>query len=195
MNYFTLYDLEYTTWDGAMQRRWMGENEYKEIIQIGAIKVNVADLSVIDVMNVLIKPKHNPVLSEYCMDLTGITQEQMDHKGVAFQQALDDFMTFITGGFAYAYGKDALIIAENVALHRADPQGVYGCDTCFIDVSYFMNRFAPETRQIKSGRLWEVLGQPKPHEAQQHDAVFDCYSILAALRALTERGMVLPKAS
>ena len=31
-----VYDLEYTAWEGSLERNWGGPNEDPEIIQIGA---------------------------------------------------------------------------------------------------------------------------------------------------------------
>ena len=79
---FVVYDTEYTTWEGAMARKWLGENEYKEVIQIGALKVSFPDFEVKDSLKIYIKPQKNPVLSDYCKRLTGITQAEIDN-GVA----------------------------------------------------------------------------------------------------------------
>ena len=35
-----IYDLEFTTWPGALERNWLGKGEYREIIRIGAIIVD-----------------------------------------------------------------------------------------------------------------------------------------------------------
>jgi hypothetical protein len=39
-----IYDLEYTTWQGAHERKWSGENEHREIIRIGAISIDSDNL-------------------------------------------------------------------------------------------------------------------------------------------------------
>ena len=36
---FILYDTEYTSWEGSLQRLWTGEGEEREIVQISAILV------------------------------------------------------------------------------------------------------------------------------------------------------------
>ena len=67
MNYI-VFDLEFTSWEGSMQRNWSGENEYKEIVQIAAIKVTDGKIS--DKLNILVKPNINPNLSDYFQKLT-----------------------------------------------------------------------------------------------------------------------------
>lgn len=35
-----IYDLEFTTWPGAQERNWTGPGEFREIVQIGALRVD-----------------------------------------------------------------------------------------------------------------------------------------------------------
>ncbi len=48
----------------------------RELIEIGAIKIQ--DGQIIDSFQRLIKPKKNPILSDYCKALTHISQEEID---------------------------------------------------------------------------------------------------------------------
>ena len=34
-----IFDLEYTAWEGSMQRDWGGEGEYRELVQTGGVKL------------------------------------------------------------------------------------------------------------------------------------------------------------
>ena len=36
---FIIFDTEYTAWEGSQERNWSGDNEYMELVQIGALKV------------------------------------------------------------------------------------------------------------------------------------------------------------
>ena len=117
---FVIYDTEYTTWEGAMARKWLGDNEYKEVIQIGALKVSFPEFEVKDCLKVYIKPQKNPLLSDYCKKLTGISQEQIDN-GVPFKQGLAEFLSFADGCLAGSYGNDGCILSENALLNREDP--------------------------------------------------------------------------
>lgn len=59
-------------------------NEYEqfldEIIEIGAVKFNLNTLTIEDEFQAFIKPRvqSNKILTDYCKNLTGITQEQID---------------------------------------------------------------------------------------------------------------------
>ena len=48
-----------------------------ETIEIGAVKLD-SDFNIISTYNKFIKPKLNPVLTQFCKDLTSITQADID---------------------------------------------------------------------------------------------------------------------
>lgn len=71
MNYI-IFDLELTCWEGDMAGR------QQEIIEIGAIKINSYGHSVSQFTK-FVKPVHFPILSPYCINLTSISQSQINH--------------------------------------------------------------------------------------------------------------------
>ena len=36
---FIIFDTEFTAWEGSQERKWSGENEFRELVQISAIRV------------------------------------------------------------------------------------------------------------------------------------------------------------
>ncbi|MNB99261.1 DNA polymerase III PolC-type [compost metagenome] len=72
MNYIIL-DLEATCWDGDRTRQ-------NEIIEIGAQKVSneFGELKIASEFAAFVKPKLNPVLSDFCKNLTSIKQEDVN---------------------------------------------------------------------------------------------------------------------
>jgi len=70
MNYILL-DLEATCW------RERGNGKVGETIEIGAVKIN-ENGDEVDRFNEFIKPINNPHLSDFCTELTTITQEYID---------------------------------------------------------------------------------------------------------------------
>src|SRR5688500_11524057 len=80
---FIILDIEATCWQGnAMNRR-------QEIIELAAYSVN-GYREWNDKFQRFIKPKDNPRLSAYCMELTGITQDQVN-KAKRFESVFTDF--------------------------------------------------------------------------------------------------------
>ena len=39
LNVFVLYDTEYTSWEGSLQRGWSRPDEHRELVQLSAIRV------------------------------------------------------------------------------------------------------------------------------------------------------------
>jgi len=189
-----IFDLECTTWEDAPARGWSGEDEYREIIQIGALKVDWPSGKIIDSLNVLVKPLLNPQLSEFVQQLTGIAQQAIDQEGIEFPLALEKFLGLCGSNKTYSYGPDALIIAENVALTKCHPGTLYTMDMPeFINIGPIIHRADPTAleQRVNSGRLWQHYNLPKPVGVGEHDALFDCYSILAALKFLHTNGKII----
>lgn len=88
MNYI-IVDLEATCWNDDQLR----EKYQSEIIEIGAVKVN-DKLEIVDTFQVFIKPKLNLVLSDFCKELTSITQEEVTN-GMSFSEAIIRFLSWI----------------------------------------------------------------------------------------------------
>lgn len=49
-----------------------------EIIEIGAVKYDLKEKKIVDKYSEFIRPKINPILTDFCKELTTITQEQVD---------------------------------------------------------------------------------------------------------------------
>lgn len=90
-DHFLVIDLEATCDDrGAVPKHEM------EIIEIGAVLVAEADLSVVGELQTFIRPRRHPTLTPFCTELTSITQAQVDG-GVTFPEALLALRRFVDG--------------------------------------------------------------------------------------------------
>ena len=88
MKHYIIFDLEATCIeDRSIQFT-------NEIIEIGAVKLD-EQLNQIDTFQLFIKPTLNPILSDFCIDLTTITQAEVD-QGEDFKDALQHFANWIT---------------------------------------------------------------------------------------------------
>ena len=113
-----IYDLEFTTWSEALERHWSGKDEYREIIRIGAISIDLDNLQEIEALDILVKPSVKPVLSDYCIKLTDITDEQILAEGIELHEALHKFVDFVGKRNIFSYGDDILVILENLRLNN-----------------------------------------------------------------------------
>ncbi|MED1798398.1 3'-5' exonuclease [Brevibacillus porteri] len=85
MSYIIL-DLEATCWENDRTKQ-------NEIIEIGAVKLD-ENLNVVGEFQTFIKPKLNPVLSDFCKSLTSIKQEEVDN-APSFGKAISNFKNWI----------------------------------------------------------------------------------------------------
>lgn len=187
MSNVTILDTEFTSWEGAMERDWGGEGEYRELVQIGAIRVDPLTLDETDTLDIIVKPVRNPVLSDYFIGLTGITNERLAQDGVSFSTAIEKFRDFLKDGPLYSYGGDCMILNENIHLHGYDtkiaPFAGHNLHDWFADQGV-------ETATVCSGELARHVGANFNPPA--HDAVNDVRSITAAMRHLHAKGADLP---
>jgi inhibitor of KinA sporulation pathway (predicted exonuclease) len=113
-----IFDLEFTAWVGSQKRDWSGEHEHKEIVEIGAVRVNLDDPQTPDQhFNMLVHPTINPQLSQYFIELTGISQKRLTNDSTSFETALAAFSGFSKDiSHFYSYGNDGEILDENCTL-------------------------------------------------------------------------------
>lgn len=85
-----IFDLEATCEDKSIN-----PNFDNETIEIGAVKI--VDGEIVDEFQTFIKPIRSRKLTDFCKELTHITQEQVDN-GQSFKNAISDFRTWAGEG-------------------------------------------------------------------------------------------------
>lgn len=191
---FVVFDLEFTSWPRALEQDWSAPGQLREIVQIGALRLR-EDCTVIEEYEALVRPTLNTRLSSYFTELTGISQQAVDHDGLPAAEALGDFLGFCRDQTVLSYGNDMVVLGENVGWARARGEQLKHSflDAAFVNIRPWLNTVAPATAQANVGRLWSVLGLPKLASGQEHSALFDCYSFAAALGHLRANGDPLPE--
>ncbi|MFM9551277.1 Exonuclease [Streptomyces sp. cf124] len=195
MSTFVIFDLEFTTWPGAMEQEWSAPGHLREIVQIGAVRVN-EEYSVVAEYETLVRPVVNPRLSPFFTTLTGIDQRSVARDGLPPARALGDFLGFCRDGAVLSYGNDMVVLGENVGWARARGEQIEhsALTPGFLNVRPWLNAVAPATTGVNSGRLWQALGLARPAApGDEHSALFDCHSTAAALRHLAGAGVTLPE--
>ena len=180
-----IFDTEQTAWEGSMQRNWALEWEHREVIQIGALTARWNGRLWEETAHLLVwvRPERNPQLSPFIIQLTGITQETLDRRGLAFEEALTQLHRFAKEGHSgvYSWGPDDEVLRENAALHGLTMPGF---PAGFHDLREVFRPFGIDVERVSSGRLSLEFGIQMP--GQEHDALFDSRSLLAALNALCD---------
>ena len=182
-----IFDLEFTAWDGSMQSRWTRPGEHTEVVQIGAVKLDAESLKEVDCFEMLVRPRINPTLSDYLVELTGITNEAMAARGVDFITAYRAFLDFTGEARVFAHGRDDLIFADNLKL--------YSWERAFPPLAYAnaVPWFAAQGVDLKGKRACDVAeAAGAVFERRKHDALSDARGVTAGFVALIRKGAPNP---
>jgi hypothetical protein len=181
-----VFDLEWTAWEGSLARNWSGPGEYREVIQIGAVRLDAAGFDLLAVFDRLVLPVRNPVLSDYIMKLSGLTNERMWAEGVCLETALAEFKVFVGGSPLWCNGADATVLRENCTL-----QG-FPCPVATKCIGNVRPLLARATgllaSRLVSCELPALLGIDSARD--RHTGAGDAITIARALAALRKRGML-----
>jgi inhibitor of KinA sporulation pathway (predicted exonuclease) len=174
-----IFDTEFTAWPDSKTTNWSGENEWREIVQIGAVRIDPVSLQELGSFSMLALPMRNPILSDYFVKLTGIRQVDLDMAAKQYRQVLADFAKFVGKNMAISNGDDASILRENCLFN--------GIVWPFADHEQFCNagpwlrrRTGLSREECVSGELPERLGYPKISNA--HTGLGDARAIAVAIR-------------
>ena len=182
-----VFDLEYTTWEGTNARRWSGPGEYFEVVQIGAIILELEpNLTEVAAFEVLTRPEFNPVLSEYFTELTGITNADLDTGAVSFGAGFDQFVQFCAGtNQVLCNGWDYRVLHDNCTWRGVDwpfDAGSFGNLR-----PMFEKRVGTANNAAWSSKMPESLGLPAPGGA--HTGLGDVRAIAIALRTMLRESL------
>ena len=116
---FIVFDLEATCWETNEEK----ERNRSEIIQIGAVKIDLAKGVIVDTFNVLVRPRLVKQLSPYCTQLTGIQTEDV-MRAEYFEQVYPKFVEFCGSKHLNTLvawgGYDGKEIAETCSLYQLE---------------------------------------------------------------------------
>lgn len=183
----TVFDLEYTAWECSMARHWLTPGEYREVVQIGAVKLDANSFARLDEFKLLIRPRINHQLSAYFRNLTGITQDAVTRDGVDFADAYRLLVAFAGDGPIAAFGRDDRALMDNLRLYGitdAEPLPV------FYDLRGWFAVQGVDPRGLMSCDIPAALGVPSV--GQSHDALDDARNLAAGMAVMAARGGVRP---
>ena len=177
-----VFDLEFTAWEGSMAHHWLRPGEFREVVQIGAVRLDAGSLEEVATFDAFIRPRINPVLSEYFERLTGITNADVKREGRDFAAAFAAFLAFSEGAAWFAFGRDDLVLRDNCRL--------YGLGSPpfpeFYDARPWFRANGVDTRGLHSCNIGPKLGVPL--NGRKHNALTDARSVAAGMKVLVARG-------
>jgi inhibitor of KinA sporulation pathway (predicted exonuclease) len=179
----TIFDLEYTAWECSMARHWLTPGEFKEVVQIGAVKLDADTFHVLDEFDCLVKPRINAVISPYLENLTGITNDAVARHGLDFADAYARFLAFADDGPIAAFGHDEYVLEENLRLY-----GIHGARALplFYDLRGWFAVQGLDPRGMQSCEIGPKLGVP--FQGHAHNALNDARSLAGGMEAIAARG-------
>ncbi len=89
--YVIILDFESTCYNRITKE---DKIELFEIIEFPSVILDTHTLEIVDTFQEYIKPIHHPKLTDYCVNLTGITQEQVDN-GISLFECLQKYETWL----------------------------------------------------------------------------------------------------
>jgi inhibitor of KinA sporulation pathway (predicted exonuclease) len=190
-NIFIIFDTEYTAWEGSQERNWSGKNEYMELVQVGALKVEKKKdcLDIKEVFSIYTKPEINPILSQYFIDLTNITQETVDTQGVSFSKSMQLFYKFCKDNHGnklplYSYGNDYGIIKYNLDLKKTPIRSKFRTwEPFFYDIREIFKDYVDVSKYI-SGTLYKAFNIKPNSKIEIHNSLWDSLSIFLSLNKI-----------
>lgn len=174
-----LFDTEFTAWKNSKKNNWSNANEYREIIQISALKINNG--KIIETLNIYVKPIINKKLSKYITNLTGITNYKINKYGIDFKAAMKKFYNFSKYYPLYSYGNDYDVIKENLLINNFNKNSKYfkkSWKNKFYDFKNIVkNKSNVNPSQYTSGTIYKAFSIKMPNNHKTHNAFNDVFSM------------------
>ena len=174
-----IIDTEYTSWDWTLERDWSWENEYKELVQIAGILVDTKHFNTLDNFSAFIQPKINSKLSDYFINLTKITQEEIDTKWDIFENIMESFYNWSKWNIFYSFWNDWKVIFENYDLYNIkNPFNINN----FFDARDIFESFWIDAKNFNSWTIHKAVWIPSNETG--HNALWDAKNVVNSLKKL-----------
>ena len=182
-DFAVFFDLEFTAFEGSLARRWLAPGEFKEVVQIGAVKVDAYSFALVEELEILVKPRINPALTPYLTNLTGISNAALSERGVDFREAYLQFLPFAEDAVISAFGRDDLVLTENLRLYGiCDMPPMPG----YINVIPWLAENGIDMQGLHACDVARSCGAE--FHGREHDALEDARSVWTGVRALVASG-------
>lgn len=168
----------------------------QEIIELPCVVIDVATRSIVKEWRTYVRPVHHPVLSEFCTNLTGITQEQVD-AAPTFQEAFPLWLNEIL----FDNGRTAYVTCGDWDLKTMLPAQVALCPDLSIPepltrwtnikkvATKFVNKGKPKKERLHMNCMPVMLDQfGLTLEGRHHSGLDDSRNIARICIALLEQG-------
>ena len=165
-------DLEGTCWEDGIAPDGKEQREVSEITEIGIVQIDMIDHKILKKESYIIKPTNYPILSQYAIDLTGITQEMVDN-GMTLKYAGARLMSEF-GTMKHYWASWGIYDRRHV--EREFPaKGFQNPFTdAHINIKHLLSLLTGQARQRNVPGMLEYLGMK--FEGKEHSGVDDAYN-------------------
>jgi len=197
MQHAVIYDCEFMTNEEGFKRSFCGPYDPEPtVVQIGAVKIALTDgLPIVDKKTVYIIPRSRRgerlALGSYFINLTGITEQDIDDHGVSLKTALNTLDKFSEGCTLWAWGHDERNMIALSCFVENIPMPIPS--TRFDNAACILLKAGMPLEDIlktNSGRLAAYYDLEDAKDIQEHDGLSDALSITYAMQHLNKRGQL-----
>lgn len=148
--------------------------DLRQVVQIGAILFDMDKGEEEASFNVLTRPAHDKRLPPFFVELTGITQEDVDRDGIDFPRGFQRFVEFCGDHPIWTFDKDREVLEQNCGYFNMDfPL------SDFVRVKAKLPEWGIDPDKYSSGTLYKAAGiDMKGHV---HNALHDVRSMARAI--------------
>jgi len=162
----------------------------QEIIEFPCLKIDTKSFNVIDEFHSYVQPKFNPILSEFCTELTGILQETVNDQPY-LPKVLDNFQNWLKSGNLNSETAEnfAVVTCGDWDLKTCLPNQ---CEAYGIDVPFWAKKWINLKRShqiVHHGKFPRSLNDiltinGLEFEGRPHSGIDDTKNIAKAVKAL-----------
>eukprot|EP00903_Cladosiphon_okamuranus_P002459 g2457.t1 len=192
-----IYDTEFLTVDGAKSRLWCGPKDPDPcVVQIGAVKMSLkAGFELLATERIFIKTRDRygveTLADPYFVELTGISQEQIDAEGIAPLEAVHQLDRFADGADLWSWGKDEMFLLA-ISCYVAGVVPPIPAHRCGNAGNLLLKAGMPyeDLQGTSSGELRDYFGLTGERQHRHHDALDDARSVALTLQHLLLAGKI-----
>ncbi|XP_026290554.1 ERI1 exoribonuclease 3-like isoform X2 [Frankliniella occidentalis] len=167
-----------------------------EVIEFPCLKIDSSTFETLGKFHIYVRPVKHPLLTPFCVNLTGISQEMVDGQ-LPFSEALTEFLKWIANSDTLLHGpqaNSALVTCGDWDLLKMLPNQ---CALSGIPIPSEMKSwinikksFLHSTGLYPHG-IKDMLAQLNlEHEGRLHSGIDDCRNIVKIMHGLAARGHI-----